>query len=183
MERNCDSAKDTLEWPEVLAWAEANGLANLKERLDTIRWLRQEAATTLTICLAGMGGALAYAAPIVDAVAMGRKDAMAWGAAAVCAWLAAISVMLIWACLLARPVPTLHNEALALAQRNYALMALREAELTNVQDRTNRAREEVERLAKTLNALRLAAAASPLIFLLGAVALADILALVIGSMK
>lgn len=159
------------DWPAVLEWAEAQGVGNLKERLESKRWLHQEAATTLTICLAGMGGSLAYAAPLINATGVQGVQPLAWGAAALCVWLACVSVALIWFCLLARPVPMLHHEARPLAQQGYSLPALREVALGRLQERIEDARAVVERTAKALNTLRLAAAASPVVFVAGALLL------------
>lgn len=180
--RNDDQAVELHEdWPRVLEWAEAQGLANLKERIDTKRWLQQESATTLTVCLAGAGGSLAYAAPLFGADGLSAETRLAWGSMALCFWLAAVSVALIWFCLRARPMPMLHSEAGLLAQPGFSLMALRREELRNLQERAVRARQEVERAAKALNSLRLAAAAGPLVFALGAWQLRNLVLIVAAA--
>ena len=45
------------------AWAEEAAYGNLKQRIESGDEIARQAATTLTILLAGMGGALAYAVP------------------------------------------------------------------------------------------------------------------------
>ena len=46
---------------DVLSRAEADGYENMKGRLETAQWIAGQAATTLTVLLAGIGGSLAYA--------------------------------------------------------------------------------------------------------------------------
>lgn len=156
------------DWPMVLAWAEVQGLGNLQERLATKRWMHQEASQLLNVCLIGMAASLAFAATLFNAAGAPAAQPAAWGAVGLCAWLSGLSFALTSLCLLARPLPMLHHEAMPLAQPGYSLPALREVALTRLQERIEATRAIVERAAKTLNSLRLAVAASPAVFAIAA---------------
>ena len=77
------------DWTKVLTWAETAGIENLKARHETLSNIRKEAASTLTILLAGLGAALAYAAKVAEPYAAGP---VTFGAAVLCVWLVALSL-------------------------------------------------------------------------------------------
>lgn len=151
---------------EVLKWAEETGLENLKYRHENATALVREASTTLTLVLAGLGGSLAYAVKVFDP---GPAGPVAVGAAALCGYLVVVAVGLVKGCLVVRPIPPVHNEPANLAQTQYSIDALREAELGNMQARIADVTERNLQSASRLNALRQAAIASPLVFVVAAI--------------
>lgn len=150
--------------PAVLEWAEALGIANMKQRDETAKWLKTQAASTLTVLLAGVGGSLAYAARI----AQGAGGPVEWGAAAFCVWLMACSVALVLKCLMVDEFPAVWNEPANLAVPGFTVNQLREHEIANLQRRIRNAVTVNDTLARWLNRVRAAAVASPAAFLLGA---------------
>jgi len=153
--------------PDVVAWAWEQGVANMRGRIDAQAALHAQASATLTLLLAGMGGSLAYAVQIFDA----GPTPLASGAAALCAYLALLGALTVARCVNVQPAPTLHNEPSNLVEPGTALQQLRAGELVNLQERIEQQIELSARKARWLNGVRLAALASPLIFVLGAVAL------------
>lgn len=155
------------DWPEVVKMALQQGQANMAERVGALRWLQQEASTTLTLCLAGMAGALAYAAPWLTTPA--NAEPLARGAAWACGYLALLAVLLVFGCLLARAVPPQANEPKNLLDvQAIGIVDLQWSEALALQVRIDRMRAAVERTARWLNAPRAAAAALPLVFLAAA---------------
>lgn len=154
------------DWAQVVAMALEQGQANMAERTAARRWLHQEASTTLALCLAGMGGALAYAAPWLTGTP--GAGALARGAAWSCAYLAVLSAMLIFGCLLARSVPPQFNEPANLLEKRVSLVDLQWGEALALQERIARMSKEVHRAARWLNGVRVAAALLPAVFLAAA---------------
>jgi hypothetical protein len=153
------------DWTKVLDWAEKQGLENMEQRHATAELLAKEAATTLTLLLAGLGGALAYGVKLLEP---GGADAVEGGAALLCVYLAVLSVLLTFKCLLIGDIPAITNEPKNLAQRGYSFDALRAVELRNLQQRIDHAVQRNVQIAKLLNRFRVAAACSPLMFAVGA---------------
>lgn len=149
--------------PDVLEWAEKSGIENLKMRIATADTIAKEAATTLTVLIAGLGGALAYGIKVVSP----SPDAIAYGAAFLCAYLIVLAVLLIRYCLLLSPIPALYNEPKNLTRPGLPLKTLRAMELKNIQARIERAVARNNRIGQQLNAVRLAAVLSPIVFALG----------------
>lgn len=149
----------------VVEWAEQQGMANFAIHAASFRRLADEANTTLALSLAGMAGALAYAAPLGSG---GPATSLVFGAAWVCGYLALLSILLVTMCLWAEGIPTQHNEPKNLCPPGFSLASIREVELDNLQDRIERLCVKVERRARCLNALRLMAAATPLVFCVAA---------------
>jgi hypothetical protein len=116
--------------------------------------------------LAGLGGSLAYAVKVFDP---GPAGPVAVGAAALCGYLVVVAVGLVKGCLVVRPIPPVHNEPANLAQTQYSIDALREAELENMQARIAEVTKRNDQSASRLNALRQAAIASPLVFVVAAI--------------
>ncbi|TPQ32028.1 hypothetical protein [Cupriavidus pinatubonensis] len=146
----------------LLEWAEKAAVENMKAHHASADFIAKEAATTLTVFLAGMGAAMAYAAKAIDEQKWGW---FAVGATAFAAWFLMLSVLLVWKCLMMRPIPPVHNEPLHLYQPAFSLADMQEAELSGYQKRINEAARRNGRLVWWLNRLRLAAAASPLVFI------------------
>lgn len=153
---------------DLLDWADKSGLENIRFRLQNAETLARDAATTLTVLFAGMGAALAYA--IKGVAAPQGLDALAVGAMGLAAWLMVLAVVLIVQCILSTDLPTPTNEPKNLYQEDYDLDALREAELRNLQARIEQVTARNHRVAAWLDRVRLAATASPLVFIISAAA-------------
>lgn len=145
------------------AWAEEAAYGNLRGRIESGIANASQAATTLTLLLAGMGGALAYAVRVFEP---GPASPVAWGAAALCAYLAVLAIVLLARCINAAPAPMLYNAPANLLVAGADLATLRCGELVNLQERIEQQTARNLKRAKALNAIRLWAAASPVLFAL-----------------
>jgi hypothetical protein len=155
---------------ELLGWAEAAGAANMNFRLACTESLAKEASTTLTILLTGLGGALAFAAKGMDG---GHLSAtLFYGAAGLALWFMLLSVLLVHFCVRTAPIPAPTNEPMNLYQPAYDWVALREAELRNLQERIDQVAARNIRVAAWLDRIRYMAAAAPLGFAIPALAVA-----------
>lgn len=146
---------------DKLDWIEAAALENMKAHHASADAIAKDAATTLTIFLAAMAGGLTYAAKGID------QNSWTWlpvGATAFTIWFFVLSALLVWKCLMMRPIPSGYNEPSNLNQPGFELDELKEAELGLLQDRINGAATRNAAVARWLNALRLSAVASPLVF-------------------
>lgn len=149
---------------DLRAWAEAEGYANLKDHIETAAVISAQAATTLTLLLAGLGGALAFAVKIFEPGA----GPVAWAAAALCAHLAVLAGVLVARNLNLVEAPMLHNQPYSLLHPDATLDQLRMGELINLEARI-RAQQGLNDLrACSLNLVRRAAIASPAVFAAGA---------------
>lgn len=150
----------------VLDWAEKAGLENLKFRLQNAETLAKEAATTLTVLLAGMSGSLAYAVKYFEPAAPSIQ--MAVGSGALSAWLMLLSAMLVHFCIKTLPLPTPTNEPANLYQPEFTLDLMRAVELKNIQVRIEQATTRNAEVATWLDRIRYCAVASPLVFVISA---------------
>ena len=148
---------------EVLDYAEKAGLENLKFRLQNSETLAKEASTTLTILLAGIGGAMALAMkgfeqhlPIPSAVTIGVTG--------LSIWLMFVAGLLVVFCMLSMDLPVPTNEPLNLYQPDFDLDALRAVELRNLDQRIKQTTARNHRVAVWLDRVRLLAIASPMVF-------------------
>jgi hypothetical protein len=149
----------------VLRMAEGDADANTKAVVATTEWLAAQSATTLTLLLAGIGGALAFAAKAVT----GPPGLVEAGAAAVCAYLVLLAAVLVWRCLMVGPVPAPRGDPEGwLYWPGADLMELRREGLVNIQLDLDAARARNGATARALNGVRLAALGTPLVFVLAA---------------
>ena len=112
-----------------------------------------------------VGGSAAYAAKFFDP---GPSSATIWGFAIACIYLIALSILLITRCMQFIGYPAQYQTPRNLLQRNFSLDDLREVELENLTQRIEEAAKINRDRAEALNRVRIAAALSPLIFLLAA---------------
>lgn len=161
-----DDAQPTADWQEVLKWAEACGIENMRGKHATAHHLIEQANTTLAILLAGLGGSLAYATKLLE---LGPQP-IAFGAAWLCGYLAVLAALLVHKCLRVAPMPPIFNEPLNLAQPNFSLAALRRAELNGLQARIQRAADRNDEVARWLNNIRTLSVFAPLAFVLAVAA-------------
>jgi hypothetical protein len=146
-----------------LDWIEEAAIENMKAHHACADVIAKEAATTLTVFLAAMAGGMTYAAKAIE------QKSWTWfsvGATAFAVWFFALSGLLVWKCLMMRPIPPVHNEPKNLNQAGFELDALKEAELDGFQRRIDESAARNRLVARWLNWLRLAAVASPVVFTL-----------------
>ncbi|AZY48844.1 hypothetical protein ACLQ9F_11995 [Bordetella avium] len=147
---------------DLLDWVEKAALENLRAHHQAADVIAKEATTTLTVLLAGMAGALAYAAKGVDAAAW---TWLSVGAAAFSAYLLLLGLWLVLGCMKIGDLPAIHNEPGNLFQPGIPLEDLRKYELENMQLRINDAAARNSRVARALNNIRLAAILSPVVLI------------------
>ena len=153
------------DWSKVLAWAETAGTENLKSRHATLDGLRKEATTTLTVILAGLGGALTYAAKVFEPQQTGP---IPFAATILCVYLTCLAAGLVLRCMLVREIPAVYQSPMNLAQPGFPIDEIREAELTNIEARINDMLAINAGIARALRAIRILAVFSPVIFAIAA---------------
>jgi hypothetical protein len=153
------------DWPKTLEWIEKQAQESLKSRFATADLLAKEAQTTLTVLLAGVGGSAAYAAKIFESTTPGP---IAIASAVVCAYLVALCILLVLRCMMFQSFPALSQDPKNLMHPTYSLDAIREEEVKNIGERIAEAKEKNDVRAKRLNGFRIAAALSPVVFVVTA---------------
>lgn len=155
------------EW-NYAQWAEHAAMEHLKGRLQTGDVLLAQANTLLSLLLVAIGGALAYAAKLFEPE--GAASPMAWGMAAVVAWLVVVAANLVVNCIVTRPTTTLYNEPRNIYRPELGLSEtqIRGFELDNVQARIDRTKHRNAVVAYWLDRCRYAAIATPFVFALSA---------------
>lgn len=153
--QSASDAKDKL-----LDWVTEQASENLQFHIQCAEHIKKEANTTLTVLLAGVGGASAYTVKLFDA------HAAHWLMAA--ALTLGLSLLLLAAALILRclkvdniQAPT--NEPKHLYLPEYSLQLLREVELENMQVRITDVRLRNEAVADRLERIRLYALLVPVI--------------------
>lgn len=149
---------------DLRAWAEVEGYANLKDHIETAAVISAQAATTLTLLLAGLAGALAFAVKVFEPGA----GPVAWGAATLCVYLTVLAAVLVARNLNLVEAPMLHNQPDSLLQPDANLEQLRMGELINLEERIREQQGLNNQRARSLNLVRRAAIASPAVFAAGA---------------
>lgn len=150
---------------DLLDWVEKTAIENLKAHHACADVIAKDAATTLTLFLAALGGGLAYGAKALE------QNSINWlsvGAMAFTAWFLILSLLLVRQCLTFRELPSIYNEPKNLYQPEFSVDQLKEVEVEGMQRRIDMAARGNAKIVKWLNGLRLAAAASPLIFIAAA---------------
>jgi hypothetical protein len=140
---------------DLLEWIEKAALENLRGHTQSADVLAKEAGTTLTILLATLSGAFAYALKTED---------YRVGAVALTAYIFALCVALVINCMMIGEFPAITNEPRNLNQEGYELDVLCRVELRNIQERIDRAAQRNALTAQWLNRVRIGAICSPLIF-------------------
>lgn len=145
---------------EILEWAEKSGIENMKFRLQNAETLAKEAASTLTVVLAGMGGAMAYAIKVFEQ----PVTSIAVATSVLTLWLMFVASVLVVNCMLSADLPAPTNEPMNLYQKDFTLDQLKTAELKNLDDRIKQVTSRNHRIAAWLDRSRLLAIASPVVF-------------------
>ena len=161
-----DDAKATAKaWEEcsdeVAEWAETAGYENLKGRLAVSDLVSTQAATTLAVLLAGVGGSLAYAVKVFDP---GPTAALVWAAAAVCVYLMILCALLMGFCIALVETDLAYNEPRHLMVPRQPLERLRRIELVNIQVRIDEVYVRNQARSEALDRIRWAAVFTPLVF-------------------
>lgn len=152
--------------PGEYEWIEKAAIENLKGRRETADILAKESATTLTVLLAGAGGAWAYATKLLDAVA--TRGGIAALMAAV--WLTLLTILLVLWCMRIQAIPAVYNQPGKLLERPQSGESFAEwrlGELKGIQGRIEKAVTRNNLMAKRLNVVRVLATATPFLALLG----------------
>ena len=147
-----------------LDWIEKAAVEHLKQRVECADVLAKEAATTLTVLLAGAGGSLAYGIKIAD----GDFSASVLIATFVCVWLAICAILLVHKCLKIEAIALVYNEPknhLLRLTSDASFENWRKEELLGMQVRIDANTLRNDRTAKSLNHVRTMAAATPAIAL------------------
>jgi hypothetical protein len=147
---------------DVLEWVENAAATNLRDHLQSAEGITREANLTLTALLAALGATFG--------LAIGASQ-FRFAAGAMAIFLFVVCVALVKKCLVIKEFPSIANEPKNLMQEGFDLTALRKAELKNMQARIEDAMERNNARAIALNRVRLAAIASPAIFVLATVVL------------
>ncbi|MBB5447101.1 MULTISPECIES: hypothetical protein [unclassified Paraburkholderia] len=147
------------EMSDLLEWVEKSAIENLKTHHACADVIAKDAATTLTIFLAAVGGGLAYGAKAIEG---GGVSWLSVGAMTFTAWFLILSLLLVQRCLMFRELPSIYNEPKNLYQPEFSLDAIKEVEIEGLQGRIDAAAQRNAQVATSLNRLRLAAAASPI---------------------
>ena len=152
--------------PQVLRdWAEGLGYQALKARVDSGAAIAAQANTALALMLAGMAGCLVWGLKVLEPGAL----PVAWGAAAVAAYLALVAMATVHWCINLQDAPALYNRPGNLVLLNATLEQVRMGELANLDERICQQTALNARKAHALNRARLAATASPAVFILAVV--------------
>ncbi|MES9830527.1 MAG: hypothetical protein ABW201_19915 [Candidatus Thiodiazotropha sp.] len=146
---------------DLLTYAETAGMENLRFRIQNSEVLAKEAASTLAIILAGMGGSLAFAAKGLEQT---TPSSFVFGAISLALWLMIVGGILVKFCILTQDLQAPTNEPANLYQTEYSIEEIRIAELKNIQSRIQKATTRNHKVAAWLDRCRLLSLASPLIF-------------------
>ncbi|WP_186104940.1 hypothetical protein [Burkholderia gladioli] len=147
---------------DLLEWVEKSAIENLKTHHACADVIAKDAATTLTVFLAALGGGLAYAIKALD------QHSVNWlsvGSAAFTVYFLMLSVLLVVKCLMSRELPSIYNEPRNINQPTFTLEQLKDAEIEGLQRRIDAAARSNRRVVVWLNGLRLAAVVSPIVFI------------------
>ena len=145
-----------------LEWIEKAAIENLKGRVATADTLAKESVTTLTVLLAGAGGAFAWAIKLFD------DQASAGTVAALIAsiWLTGLTMFLVWGCLRIIEIPAVYNQPgqlLGRAAQGASFEAWRRHELLNIEARIKDAVTRNNLIADRLNLIRILATVTPIL--------------------
>jgi len=145
---------------EKLNWIENAAIENMKSRQENIDQITTESHITLTIAFSAIGVVFAYAIQNAD-----TDKSIFFAGLVTTAYLIFAAWYLVSNCLIQGEFPSVHNEPKNLSQEGYTLAELREFELINIQKRIDDACAIIVRRSNSLNNVRKAIAAFPIISL------------------
>lgn len=144
-----------------IEWVERQAIDSIKARYATAEIIAKEAQTTLTVLLAGVGGTAAYASKMFEP---GPAEPLTIAAAAVCGYLAALSAILVLACMRFESYPAQFQEPKNLLIDDAKSLDIRESELHNLDARIKEVTAINVRKSDNLNTIRLLAVFSIVVF-------------------
>lgn len=147
---------------EKVNWIEKQAAENLKFRLQICETLAKDANNLLTILIAAIGTVVAYA---IKNAGEGSINSLLIGAIAMAAWLMIVAVVLVLKCIMTSDLFPPGNEPSNLMLENYTLEQIKNFELENVEKSIIHTKNRNQKTAYWLDKARLAAIASPLIFI------------------
>ncbi|WP_115618020.1 hypothetical protein [Chromobacterium vaccinii] len=128
--KNVNNPDDDNEFSkERLDWVEKAGAENMKFHQQNMELISKQCDTTLTIILAGLGGAFAY---IVKALDGGASDFVLYGVIAVAVLLTISGTILLIKCMMIDEFPAPTNEPNNLMIKGLDFDGIRKAELENL---------------------------------------------------
>jgi hypothetical protein len=146
---------------ELIDFAEKAGAENIRFRLQNAETLSKDASSTLTVLLAGIGGAMTYAAKVLES---STPKAVELGALVFLIWLICTATVLVHYCMLSTNIQAPTNQPMNLYQKEYSLESIRVAELRNLEDRIKLLIDRNHRIAAWLDRVRILTIASPIVF-------------------
>lgn len=145
-----------------LDWIEKAAIENLKGRVATADILAKEAVSTLTVLLAGAGGGWALGLKLFDE----QASTSAVAAFIAGAWLTLLSMALVWFCMKIDTIPAVYNQPgqlLGRAAQGASLDEWRRHELDNIEERIGDAVKRNNKVATSLNWIRVLATLTPIL--------------------
>lgn len=149
---------------KMLEWAEQMALENLRSHLAAIDAIKKETVITLSVLFAALAGCVAFLGQHVDGK---HLQPLAWGALGGAVWLFGVCAAMVVRCLRIADAPAITNNGRVLYQPQYTLAQMRKAELGNIDDRSEQARQRAVSDSDWLNRLRVVALLAPLAFAAG----------------
>jgi hypothetical protein len=150
---------------DKLDWIEKQAAENLKFRLQICETLAKDANNLLTVLIAAIGAVVAYA---INSVSDDNLNMLSIGAIAMTAWLMLVATGLVVKCIVTTDLMPPGNEPKNLSLNGYSLEQIRKFELDNVQNSINHVAIRNQNTVYWLDKARLAAVASPIVFILAA---------------
>jgi hypothetical protein len=148
--------------PGELDWIEKAAIENLKGRVATADILAKEAVATLTVLLAGAGGGWALGLKLFD----DQASTSAVAAFIAGAWLTLLSMALVWFCMKIDAIPAVYNQPrqlLGRAAQGATFDEWRRHELDNIEERIRDAVKRNNKVASSLNWIRVLATLTPIL--------------------
>ncbi len=162
-----DLARQMAACPQDLRdWAEALGYKNLKQRVASGGAMQTQAAATLTVQLAALGGAGGVALQLLHHAATPE----AWGALAAALYLATLVAATVHWCINLRDAPAVYNRPGNLVVPGASLEQVRLGELVNLDERIRQQTALNNRRGQALNHARLATVCALFVFAAGTAA-------------
>ena len=145
---------------DLIDWVEEQALENLRFHIQSAELIAKEANTTLTLLLAGVGGASAY---VVKLLEPGHPVWLLAAAIAFGITLLCLSGWLIHGCMKIEIIHAPTNEPRNIFQPEFTLISIKKVEFGNLQVRIDQTAARNARVADRLNRIRLCALLTPLI--------------------
>ena len=147
---------------DLIEFVLAEAQENVKTHIESLSILRAEANTTLSLLVTGGGAALGYGIKILEEAGNAKVIGGLFG---ISIYLFGLCGLLLWKCLCADGVMPAHCEPNNLYHPDFDVLAIKEAELEQLQGRCDFNRQKTETIGDWLNLIRAFVFVVPLIFL------------------